>query len=93
MRLMLIIAVALLVSMSFWRGVQYNKNQTYTELSANQQITLKAQKDTIRSLKNQVEYINSTNAAYKKTIALETKNENNRAKKTLMVRRFNGMGR
>jgi len=93
MKLILSIAVAFLIALSFWRSVQYSKEQIYTELSANQKITLKAQKDTIKSLKNQVEYINSTNASYGKKIILETENENNRAKKTLMVRRFNGMGR
>jgi len=94
MKSILSIAVALLIALSLWYGgVRYGKTRMHTELNANQKITLKAQKDTIKSLKNQMDHINSVTAAHEKTIALETENENNRAKKTLMVRSFNGMGR
>lgn len=71
------------MALIFWGGVQYGKKQIYTELNTNQKITLEAEKCLKESLRNQVDYINSVNAAHEKIVILETENENNRAKETL----------
>jgi len=63
--------IAALIALSFYGGVRYSKRQTYSELSINQKITLKAQKDLTESLKNQVDYITFRNIAHEKVVDMD----------------------
>jgi len=67
--------VAALIAISFWGGAAYQKRKMSAELSANQKITLKAQKCLKESLKNQLNYINFANLAHEKVVDDEMERE------------------